>query len=197
MLLTLCSWPIRNCSLVLFKALIERLLGSDEAQDWKERDRTKTSKFSYQNYPGLVNTLSELLDPNGPLKNSMSTTVEGGSPLDLHGAEGVFPALQILRQAPPLEEERKAILELVLYLVGSPHWHLRDMAARTLASLYPPHDDITTITTLLSSIGAESNLKHGLLLTIKCILKRFLRTSLDLTPGKLSWNLVTPSLLSA
>jgi hypothetical protein len=114
----------------------------------------------------------------------MSATVEGGSPLDLHGAEGVFPALQILRQAPPPEDERKAIVELVLYLVGSPHWHLRDMAARTLASLYPPHNDINTIATLLDSIGAESNLQQGLLLTLKYIVKRFLRTSLDLTPGK-------------
>jgi hypothetical protein len=36
---------------MLFKALIERLLGSDEAQDWKERDRAKTSRFSYDNSP--------------------------------------------------------------------------------------------------------------------------------------------------
>jgi hypothetical protein len=161
--------------------LIERLLGSDEAQDWKERDRTKTSKFSYQNYPGLINTLSELLDPNGPLKQSMFITVEGGSPLDLHGAEGVFPALQILRQAPPLEEEHEAILKLVLHLVSSPHWHLRDMAARTLASLYNPHDDFTTITALLGSIEGETNVQHGLLLALKYIMKRFLRTSTDST----------------
>jgi hypothetical protein len=45
---------------MLFKALIERLLGSDEAQDWKERERAKTSRFSYDNYPSLVKILIEL-----------------------------------------------------------------------------------------------------------------------------------------
>jgi len=106
-------------------------------------------------------------------------TVEGGSPLDLHGAEGVFPALQILRQAPPIEEEHDAILTLVLHLVSSPHWHLRDMAARTLASLYNPPDDFITITALLDSIERESNVQHGLLLALKYIMKRFLRKSAD------------------
>ncbi|KAF2714647.1 HEAT repeat protein-like protein [Pleomassaria siparia CBS 279.74] len=168
-------WPIRNCSLVLFKALIHRLLGSDEAQDWKERDRTKTSRFSYQNYPNMAGILSELLDPNGQLKGSMTTTVQGSSPLDLHGAEGVFPALQILRQAPPPEADRELIMKYVLHLVGSSHWHLRDMTARTLASLYHPHDDINTIATLLASLEAPTDSQHGLLLTLKYVVTRFLR----------------------
>ncbi|CAN9272384.1 unnamed protein product [Alternaria alternata] len=93
-------WPLRNCSLMLFKALIERLLGSDEAQDWKERERAKTSRFSYDNYPSLVKILIELLEPSSDVR-IMETPEAGSSPMDLHGAEGVFPALQILRQARP------------------------------------------------------------------------------------------------
>jgi hypothetical protein len=102
-------WPIRNCSLMLFKALIERLLGSDEAQDWKEQERTKTSRFSYDNYPTLVTIIQELLNPEGPLKKSLDA-LDSNSPMELHGAEGVFPALQILRQAAPPEETRGVIL---------------------------------------------------------------------------------------
>lgn len=170
---------------MLFKALIHRLLGSDEAQDWKERDRTKTSRFSYQNYPDLAGILSDLLDPNGPLKKSMSTNIDSTSPLDLHGAEGVFPALQILRQAPPPEEIRDIMLKSVLYLVASPHWHLRDMAARTIASLYHPKDDLNTISTLLASIEEPKNKEHGLLLALKYIVKRYLRKHQDSGTGTL------------
>jgi hypothetical protein len=60
---------------MLFKALIERLLGSSEAQDWIERDRAKTSRFSYDNYPSLVGILSALLNPEGPLKQSIEDTI--------------------------------------------------------------------------------------------------------------------------
>jgi hypothetical protein len=86
---------------MLFKALIERLLGSSEAQDWKEQDRAKTSRFSYDNYPSLLSILSGLLDPTGPIKQTLETSSESSNPFDLHGAEGVFPALQILRRDHP------------------------------------------------------------------------------------------------
>ncbi|KAH7125462.1 putative death-receptor fusion protein-domain-containing protein [Dendryphion nanum] len=170
-------WPIRNCSLMLFKALIERLLGSDEAQDWKEQDRAKTSRFSYTNYPSLVGILSNLLDPNGPLKKSMVKSAETGSPLDLHGAEGVFPALQIIRQAPPPDENRTAITESVLYLLGNPHWHLRDMAARTVVSLKRPHEYLETILEMIKTFGGPHDLQHGQLLCLKYMLQKFLNST--------------------
>lgn len=174
-MLTCFSWPIRNCSLMLFKALIERLLGSDEAQDWKEEDRMKTSRFSYNNYPALVGILTALLDPNGPLKKSMTPTV-ANSPLDLHGAEGVFPALQIIRQAPPPESHRPVIRESVMHLLGSPHWHLRDMAARTLISLHHPHEYHDTISRLMTSLEGPHNFQHGVLLGLRYMLRKYLRS---------------------
>ncbi|KAF2015270.1 HEAT repeat protein-like protein [Aaosphaeria arxii CBS 175.79] len=181
-------WPIRNCGLMLFKALIERLLGSDEAQDWKEADRARSSRFSYNNYPTLVGILIGLLDPNGPLKKSM-TTAEGGSPMDLHGAEGVFPALQILRQAPPPEESRQLITQSVFHLLGSPHWHLRDMAARTIVSLKYPHEYIDTVVTLLSSIKISKtshNAQHGILSCVKYLLRKYLQDDRILSSELLS-----------
>ena len=164
-------WPIRNCGLMLFKALIERLLGSDEAQDWKEREMTRTSRFSYHNYPALVGMIKDLLNPEGPLKESLDTP-ETNSPMDLHGAEGVFPALQILRQAMPPEEERMTILQSVTSLLSSPHWHLRDMAARTVTALYKSSELLTGVKWLLDNFEDASNAKHGKLLCIKyCVVK--------------------------
>ena len=173
-------WPIRNCSLMLFKALIERLLGSNEAQDWKERDRAKTSRFSYDNYPSLVGILSDLLDPNGPLKQSLENTPENSSPLDLHGAEGVFPALQILRQARPPEDVLESIVKSVEMLLASPHWHLRDMAARTVVSLRPSHQLYDVALSLFSTPPASYNSRHGVLLAIKYMLRKLLRDSANL-----------------
>ncbi|CAO2651647.1 Nn.00g042170.m01.CDS01 [Neocucurbitaria sp. VM-36] len=168
-------WPIRNCSLMLFKALIERLLGSDEAQDWKEHQRAKTSRFSFDDYPSLLNILSDLLDPNGPLKQSIETTPDNNSPLDLHGAEGVFPALQILRQARPPEASLGPIVESVEKLLASPHWHLRDMAARTVVSLQSIPELYSAGFLLLGDVPKCHNAQHGKLLTVKYMFRKLLQ----------------------
>lgn len=165
---------------MLFKALIERLLGSDEAQDWKERDRAKTSRFSYDNYPSLVGILTELLDPNGPLKKSIEGTTESSSPFDLHGAEGVFPALQILRQARPPEADLGPILESVEKLLASPHWHLRDMAARTVVSLRSSYQLRDAAFLMLSTVPGSTNTQHGVLLAVKYMLRKLLHNTANL-----------------
>ena len=165
---------------MLFKALIERLLGSDEAQDWKERDRTKTSRFSYNSYPSLIGILERLLDSEGPLKKSLDATPDNNAPMDLHGAEGVFPALQILRQASPPEETRQVILGQVQKLLQSPHWHLRDMAARTLTSLYQPHELLHACKILLAFTHGSVNARHGALLCVKYMLRKWMQNQANL-----------------
>ncbi|KZM23545.1 hypothetical protein ST47_g5314 [Ascochyta rabiei] len=165
-------WPIRNCSLMLFKALIERLLGSSEAQDWKEQDRAKTSRFSYDNYPSLLSILSDLLDPAGPLKQTLENTSESSNPFDLHGAEGVFPALQILRQARPPTNELGPIRASVEKLLASPHWHMRDMAARTVVSLLPSHEVHDAAFEMLRTGCSSANHRHGLLLAVKYMIRK-------------------------
>ncbi|KAL6704178.1 hypothetical protein ACN47E_008435 [Coniothyrium glycines] len=173
-------WPLRNCSLMLFKALIERLLGSDEAQDWKERERAKTSRFSYDNYPSLPSILSKLLDPTGPLQKSLKSTSDNSSPLDLHGAEGVFPALQILRQARPSEPHLSPIRNFVCNLFASPHWHLRDMASRTFVSLNHASELHAAAVDLLAELPHAHNIQHGTLLAIKHLAVRLSRDPLQL-----------------
>jgi hypothetical protein len=161
---------------MLFKALIERLLGSSEAQDWKELERARTSRFSYDDYPSLVTILTDLLDPEGPLKQSIESAPESGSPLDLHGAEGVFPALQILRQARPPETHLEVIVASVERLLASPHWHLRDMAARTVVSLRPVHQLYDAIFALLSKGTESHNVQHGTLLAVKYMVRKLLQS---------------------
>jgi hypothetical protein len=177
------SWPIRNCSLMLFKALIERLLGSSEAQDWKEQDRAKTSRFSYDNYPSLLGILADLLDPSGPLKETIESGSEGSNPFDLHGAEGVFPALQILRQARPPTSELGPIRASVEKLLASPHWHMRDMAARTVVSLLPAHEIYDAAFKMLGEDHSSMNTRQGVLLAVKYMMRKLVND--QLSPGKL------------
>lgn len=173
---------------MLFKALIERLLGSDEAQDWKERDRAKTSRFSYDNYPDLIKILTDLLDPNGPLKQSIEHKPDSSSPLDLHGAEGVFPGLQILRQARPPEAEIGPLLASVEKLLASPHWHLRDMAARTVVSLRPLPQLYSASLSLLAKVPTSHNTQHGTLLAVKYMLRKLLQETSGLGEEKLLYH---------
>lgn len=170
---------------MLFKALIERLLGSDEAQDWKERERAKTSRFSYENFPTLPRILLGLLDPNGPLKQSLENNVDNKSPLDLHGAEGVFPALQILRQARPPQPHLDSIKTAVTTLFSSPHWHLREMAARTYVALCEANSLYAAVSAMLEAMPSSHTRQHGVLLTVKFMIIQLLQNSSNL--GK--WSL--------
>jgi hypothetical protein len=157
---------------MLFKSLIERLLGSDEAQDWKESDRAKTSRFSYDNFANLVDILSDLLNPEGPLKHSLQGAPDSSSPFDLHGAEGVFPALQILRQAQPPDAKLELLRSSVERLLASPHWHLRDMASRTMTSLRPRDQLYEAACALLRTKDTSHNIQHGTLLAVKYMLRK-------------------------
>lgn len=164
---------------MLFKALIERLLGSSEAQDWKEQDRAKTSRFSYDNYPSLLSILSALLDPAGPLKQTLQHTTESSNPFDLHGAEGVFPALQILRQARPPTTELGSIRTSVEKLLASGHWHMRDMAARTVVSLLPSHEVYDAAFEMLRNEYSSTNTQHGVLLAVKYMVRKLANDQTD------------------
>ena len=72
----------------------------------------------------------------------------------------------------PPEDDRMPILQSVTKLLSSPHWHLRDMAARTITALYRPSEVLTGVKWLLDNFEDSSNAKHGKLLCIKyCTVK--------------------------
>jgi hypothetical protein len=149
---------------MLFKGLVERLLGSD---------------------------------PEGPLKQSIESTPNSSSPLDLHGAEGVFPALQILRQARPPKENLSHIIISVEKLLASPHWHLRDMAARTIVSLRSTHELSDSVVQLLSAGRGTHNLQHGTLLAVKYSLRKLLADIESLGEFELSMHRHCPTISAA
>ena len=183
-LLILCSWPIRNCGLMLFKALLDRLLGSSDTQKWKEQKPAKISSLSYSNYPNLLEIIAKLLAPRDSRGRSVVEVHKNMSTSIIRATEGVFPALQILQQAPPPEANRETIRGLILRLTRSPHWHVRDMAARTFASGLRQTECVRVIRNMLSSRDKRQNSFHGLLLCVKYSLITLIKSSHSSTTSK-------------
>ena len=154
-------WPIRNCGLMLFRALIDRLLPPDTAgsQNWSYKSKPKSSRLLDEGYFQLFDIIVKLLRP--PTGSSSS------SPASL---ESVFPALKLVQRFPLRKADSKKIEAAVLVLCGNAHWHVRDMAARTYASLAADRDVLELMTMLLPSIRDGQNAVHGRLLSLKYIL---------------------------
>ncbi|KKY23312.1 putative heat repeat protein [Diplodia seriata] len=171
-------WAIRNCGLMLFRALIDRLLGSGTTQHWKDTDRLKITRLSYKKYPNLLDIIVQLLTPKRQ---------GGATELTNTALEGVFPAFQILQRARPPVERRAEIQQLVFGLTTSSHWHVRDMAARTLAALLAPEERVEWVLALIEMPFQRQNALHGVLLSVKYLVKdmceangKGLRDDLDL-----------------
>jgi hypothetical protein len=160
-------WAIRNCGLMLFRALIDRLLGSADSQNWSDDTITpSTARISYDDFPELLDIVLNLLRP-GADQLSMATSA----------LESVFPALKLIQRIPPPSTRRDEVRELILRLCGSSHWHVRDMAARTYATLAPPADSMGLAMALLPNLKLSQNLVHGRLLCILWLVKLHLHTA--------------------
>lgn len=149
-------WAIRNCGLMLFKALIDRLLGSTDSQNWSDETITRSSRFTYRDAPGLLEIVTKLLRRSAKQHNLEFTTVESA-----------FPALKLLQRVPPPAGSRAEIRDLVLELCGSQHWHVREMAARTHLALVEQENKVSVITSLLPTMKLRQNQIHGQLLCIR------------------------------
>ncbi|KAF2215287.1 hypothetical protein CERZMDRAFT_36176, partial [Cercospora zeae-maydis SCOH1-5] len=145
------AWAIRNCGLMLFRAVIDRLLGTSDAHF--DDDSTLQKRISTEAYPHLLDVVLSLLKAPGD-----GTTTR---------FEGVFPALQLLRLTRIPAERLSETCDAVAALTASPSWHVRDKAARTLASLTTLSDLVLHLDEILSGGGLQENRSHGLQLVAK------------------------------
>ncbi|KAK4650207.1 hypothetical protein QC762_705330 [Podospora pseudocomata] len=156
-------WAIRNCGLLLLRALIDCLLGTGESKAIIESGWDGNSvRISYNKYPELPDIILGLLeadDVDAGLANSAA-------------AEAVFPALDIIRRAGPPEEHRGELRKRIENYLGSKVWHVREIAARTLCSFLLREDWVSEIGKLLEQAGTSSNRLHGALLTARFVIER-------------------------
>ncbi|KAF4553253.1 putative death-receptor fusion protein [Elsinoe fawcettii] len=150
-------WGIRNSGLMLFRALLDRLLGTNDAYD--EIGTTAISKEIFTKHQQMLPLLYKLLEANVH-DLSESTAVEK-----------VFPALQILQRASPPKDESRRIRAALIKLTSCPHWLIRDKAARTIALLHGEGNITAVISTLFVEQPESPNARHGQFLCIKYLLR--------------------------
>ncbi|KAE9992852.1 hypothetical protein EG327_007479 [Venturia inaequalis] len=159
-------WAIRNCGAMLFRALIDRLLGSTDSQNHDDDGDVKTARITYNDYPKLLEIVTELLYPEADAFGH----VEGA-------LESVFPALKIIQRMPPPEHELKRVRDLVFRLCISSHWHIRNMAARTFANLVSKAEFGTVLCDLVPLSRGDQNAVHGRLLCIDYLMDPIFRST--------------------
>lgn len=163
-------WAIRNCGLMLFRALIDRMLGTYDSGNVTEESGNETARFSYSSYPTLLDIILQLLKmdsgaANGILPGNSNSNTDSGV------LEAVFPALHILQRAPPPRDNREQFLRPIQTLTQNAHWHVRDMAARTLVRLVGDVDLQHFLKLVIPKRDLRQNALHGFLLSLKHFLR--------------------------
>ncbi|EME45586.1 hypothetical protein DOTSEDRAFT_62083 [Dothistroma septosporum NZE10] len=149
-------WAIRNCGLMLFRAVVDRILKTDQSHF--DDDLQLGRHISAEQYPVLLDTIVGLLP-----RPDHATTV--AKPRD----EGVFAALQLLQHTRVPVERTSEIKEAIRTLISSASWHMRDKAARTLATVMCNQSIISAVAEAVTWLS--DNLAHGTLLTAKYVIR--------------------------
>ncbi len=155
---------------MLFKSLIDRFLGGRNAGKSSKRNHAQICKPSLGKRPDLLHAVLRLLKAGDSPSPSGTQLASGGQGHRAH-AESVFPALQILQKASVPADYLPAVRLSVFNLAGSPHWHIRDMAARTVPALFEYQDPLETVEQILKLPLIEQNTLHGALLSVRYIVR--------------------------
>ncbi|KAI9723327.1 MAG: hypothetical protein M1812_001210 [Candelaria pacifica] len=178
-------WAIRNCGMMLFQALIERLFGISKTEDGtSQNNASQLSSSLYESYPELTGLLLEILEPPESLDLPNKTDEDQSRERKSFATiEAVFPALEIVRRVglPPLHP--KEVTKLVLHHLGSRTWQIRVAAARTMCVILAGQSCSRQISSLLNEPGASTNARHGRLLCAKMVVLR----SFGSTRASSSW----------
>ncbi|KXT12951.1 hypothetical protein AC579_4056 [Pseudocercospora musae] len=150
------TWAIRNCGLMLFRAVIDRLLGTSAA--YLEGDSQKRKRISVEQHPDLLDVILGLL--KFPFEEAASRY------------EGVFPALEMLQLARIPQERLGVVRTAVKALTAVSSWHVRDKAARTLSSMETVSAVAQYLEDAVSSHMLGENTVHGALLITGYTLQR-------------------------
>jgi len=147
---------------MLFRGLIDRLLGTSELlEDDKDRFAT-SSRLAWESYPEFLDLLVELLEP---LDKMLPTGDESDAAVPA-AAERIFPILDLLKKALPPASYRQTFRKSMLAACNSSHWHVRDIAARTYAATSSLEQAVEEVKTLVHKPASSQNDLHGQLLCV-------------------------------
>lgn len=154
------AWALRNCGLMLFRAMIDRLMGTNDA--YKDDSAGVKKIVDFGQHPGLVDLILSLVN----VQTSTSSDAEDPK------TQGVFPALQLLQRARLPADKKSEVQRAVLALTVSNSWHVREKAARTYAAILSRDLVSTEIKRLITVQATRQNALHGALLCAIYLLQR-------------------------
>lgn len=158
MLTFMLRWAVRNSGLMLFRALMDRLIGTNDA--FSDEDTCTQSRLSDEAITSLMQVVLRLL------------ATDDDDDVDQVKAEVVFPALQLLQRVQPPSSMSERIQNSVSRLASSRQWLVRDKAAKTYATLVSAKDRVSRIARLLQHEARSQNEAHGDLLTARYLIDR-------------------------
>ncbi|OKL63320.1 hypothetical protein UA08_01801 [Talaromyces atroroseus] len=169
-------WAIRNCGLMLFHALMNRMCKRTPGTRFGFSGASGTESnmtIPFQKYTGLTQLMAELLASADEARYSSND--EKGT-LTSAETEKVFPALEILAEKIPstVDDDDALLRDLVLVHVKSTIWAVRDHSARVYASLLRSDEILSSTNALLDgNVTRLSQIHiHGKLLCIRYALLR-------------------------
>lgn len=154
-------WALRNCSIMLFTSLQNRLFGKN--------GKNVSARLFFTRYQGVRETLLEILQSSigVPCGGIESTSSHSQSHL-----ESIFLVLNLLlrlKPTPGYDGLDAFVIEVTRCLENS-NWKIREMASRTIASLIEnPYEKSAVL--LRSSSFTKQNKLHGVLLAVNHLLQ--------------------------
>ncbi|CDH08508.1 uncharacterized protein ZBAI_00290 [Zygosaccharomyces bailii ISA1307] len=153
-------WSLRNCSIMLFTSLQNRIFG--------KAGKSVSARLFFTRYYGVKELLLNVLKASLKEPTDSSNTTMSQSHV-----ESIFLVLNLLLRLQPtpgysgLEVYYKKVYECL----ESCHWHIREMAAKTMASLNGYSG--TECIIMMEGVSTKNQNKlHGHLLVVKNILER-------------------------
>ena len=148
---------------MLFRSLIDRLLGSLGGSPENLELSGNRPNISYEDHPGLLDLTLRLLHAT-----QTSGTEQSQTGMRSEKFEMIFPFLDLIGKAPPPRLHFHDIRRMVFQTLSSHSWHIRDIAARTLAtSLTFPTPGLHVQSLSDSCFTRPCNEVHGRLLSVK------------------------------
>ncbi|CAG8438374.1 10147_t:CDS:10 [Diversispora eburnea] len=170
------SWAIRNCSVMLFSALLQRTFGTKKTKDEHHSINKLTGREFFSRYPALHSFLL------GELKVAVDQLINKFNRSEVH--PGLYPILTLLSRLHPSLMESTTVLNMVPFVPlvmscsSSPIYKTREMAARSLVPLIASQDLIKTCSDLSKSCEiSNQNELHGRLMQIKFLMNGHLASN--------------------
>lgn len=182
------SWAIRNCGLMLFRALMNRMCrlrrGGSRIGFGGTSGSEPGCRISFDKYPNLVSLLSQLLGEPERYANGGTAPADRKAWEISVGTERIFPALELIGEKAPsvISEQDHDLRILVSRQFRNSVWGIREHAARIYASLLNFKELLPSVKGLSNTLPgvASQNHVHGIVLCIRYTLQRFWNS-----PGRL------------